>query len=356
MSIEMLCSNIEHNLSWRYDGQVSPCNNMQGFPARTTVEQLRASAEYQALVQDHQTGQQSPYCQSCWNKEALGLTSKRQSDNRIGEVYQAINPNYLKVDAAIGDMCNAACRTCGPTSSTLWQQEQGIIPIKPEKVESFWKVIDNHIDCVLQLDFGGGEPWLNDIEQQIALCQKLIDSGRAKQVKLRYNTNCSLYPKKLIDFFPYFRSVELTLSLDGTEERFEYVRYPLPWSKVYNNVQQLIELEKQHKNIVLTVNYTVSVLTFLYAEKFLEWSRSVGLPRVNWNFVYQPSLYSITCMDQLAKNSLPESALFYDLVATKDLVNWRQDFLELTDKLDKQRKQSLKQSLPELYHFLNKGN
>ena len=327
---------------------------MQGFPAFPTVKQLQESVEYRTLVDDHKSGKQSPYCQSCWNKEALDLTSKRLSDNRIGAVYQAINADYLKVDAAIGDVCNAACRTCGPTSSTLWQQEQGIIPIKPEKVETFWKIIDDRINDVLQLDFGGGEPWLNDIEQQITMCQKLIDLGRASQVKLRYNTNCSLYPKKLIDFFPYFRSVELTLSIDGTEERFEYVRYPLKWDKAYSNVQQLIELERQHKNIVLTVNYTVSVLTFLYAEKFLEWSRSVGLPRVNWNFVYQPSVYSITSIDN--KESLEPSALFYDLIATKDMPNWRQNFLELTDKLDKQRKQSLKQSLPELYNFLNKGN
>ena len=352
----MLCSNVEHNLSWRFDGLVSPCNNMQGFPAFATVEQLRNSAEYQALLDDHRSGKQSNYCQTCWNKEALALTSKRQSDNLVGEVYQAIEPNYLKVDAAIGDVCNAACRTCGPTSSTLWQQEQGIIPIKPEKVEVFWKVIDNNLDCVLQLDFGGGEPWLNDIDQQIDLCQRLIDQGRAKHVKLRYNTNCSLYPKKLIDFFPYFRSVELTLSIDGTEEQFEYARYPLKWTKAYENVQRLIELEQAHKNIVLTVNYTVSVLTFLYAEKFLEWSRGVGLPRVNWNFVYHPAVYSITSMDQEAKTKLPESAMFYDLIATKNVPNWRQDFLELTDKLDKQRKQSLKQSLPELYYFLNKGN
>jgi hypothetical protein len=61
-------------------------------------------------------------------------------------------------------------------------------------------------------------------------------------------------------------------------------------------------------------------------------------------------------MDQEAKINLPESAMFYDLIATKNVPNWRQDFLELTDKLDKQRKQSLKQALPELYNIFNKGN
>ena len=329
---------------------------MQGFPHFPTVELMRESQQYKELVADHEAGRQSQYCKPCWNKEALQLTSKRQSDNRIGEAYSAINPNYLKIDAAIGDVCNAACRTCGPLSSTLWQQQRGTIPIKPEKVESFWKVIDNNLDDVLQLDFGGGEPWLNEIDQQIALCQQLIDSGRAGKIKIRYNTNCSLYPKKLIDFFPYFRSVELTLSIDDIEDRFEYIRYPLAWPKVYENIQRLIELEKANQNIRLTVNYTVSVLTFLYAEQFLKWSRSQGLPRVNWNFVYTPDIYSIMCIDKKVKDTLHETALFYNLIATQSRNNWRQDFLELTENLDKQRKQSLQQALPELYNILNKGN
>ena len=115
-------------------------------------------------------------------------------------------------------------------------------------------------------------------------------------------------------------------------------------------------MEKANQNIRLTVNYTVSVLTFLYAEQFLKWSRSQGLPRVNWNFVYTPDIYSIMCIDKKVKDTLHETALFYNLIATQSRNNWRQDFLELTENLDKQRKQSLQQALPELYNILNKGN
>jgi len=79
----------------------------------------------------------------------------------------------------------------------------------------------------------------------------------------------------------------------------------------------------------------------------------MGLPRVNWNIVYHPVLYSITAMDEKAKHNLDPAVLFYDLVASRPVENWRQNFLELTAKLDKQRKQSLNQSLPELYNFLH---
>jgi len=352
----MLCSNVLHNLSWQVAGSVIPCNNLQGFPPSLSVEAMQASEAYQQLVDDHRAGRQSKWCQHCWDKESIDLTSKRISDNKIGQVYERINPNYLKVDAAIGPVCNAACRTCGPSNSTLWQKELDYIPIHPIAQDSVWNTIDNRLTDIVQLDFGGGEPWLNDIEKQIDMCQRLVDLGLAKGIKLRYNTNCSLYPKKLIDLFPYFRSVELTLSIDDIEDRFEYNRYPLKWNKAYENICRLIELEKAHSNIVLTVNFTVSVLTFLYAEQFLSWSQAHGLPRVNWNFVYYPDLYSIMSISPEVKEQLDPTALFYDLIATESYPEWQQDFFTLTDKLDKQRQQALKATLPELYNILHKGN
>jgi hypothetical protein len=348
----MLCSNVLHNLSWQVAGSITPCNNLQEFPPSLSVEEMYSSDAYQQLLADHKANKQSLWCQHCWDKESIGLTSKRISDNKIGVVYERINPNYLKVDAAIGAVCNAACRTCGPSNSTLWQKENNYIPIHPITKDSVWNIIDNRLLDIVQLDFGGGEPWLNDIEKQIEMCQKLVDLKLSKGIKLRYNTNCSLYPKKLIELFPYFRSVELTLSIDDIEDRFEYTRYPLKWNKVYKNIFRLIKLEEAHSNIVLTVNFTVSVLTFLYAEQFLSWSQSHGLPKVNWNFVYYPNLYSIMSIDSKVKEQLPPTALFYDLIATENYPEWQQDFLTTTDKLDKQRRQSMETVLPELYALL----
>jgi len=348
----MLCSNVLHNLSWDVSGTVIPCNNLQKFPGSLSVDEMYNSTAYQELLNDHTNGKKSPYCQHCWDKESIQLNSKRITDNKVGTIYEKINPKYLKIDAAIGDVCNAACRTCGPSNSTLWQTEKSIIPIRLEVNETVWKVIDNRLEDVLQLDFGGGEPWLNEIEQQIKVCQELIDKDLAKQVKLRYNTNCSLYPKKLIDLFPYFRSVELTLSIDDTHDRFEYNRYPLKWDKVQRNIHQLLELEQAHKNVVLTVNFTVSVLSFMYADAFLKWCHTQGLPKVNWNFVYKPRVYSIMAISPEIKEKLSTDSLFYDLVATDNYESWHKDFLALTAEVDSRRNQSIETVLPELYALL----
>ena len=45
----MLCHNIDHNLAWDIAGRVKPCNWLNTFPSKSTVLELKSSAEYQQL-------------------------------------------------------------------------------------------------------------------------------------------------------------------------------------------------------------------------------------------------------------------------------------------------------------------
>jgi hypothetical protein len=197
----MLCHNIDHNLAWDIAGRVKPCNWLNTFPSKSTVLELKSSAEYQQLRHDNQHDVKSSFCQKCWDKESYGQTSKRQSDNVIAQVYKKINPNFLKIDAAIGDKCNAACVICNPGASSLWQKELygKITPIHTGT--NLWNEILGRRENIVQLDFGGGEPWINDLPQQIGLLQTLTNEGRSKNIKLRYNTNGSIFINYYINIF-----------------------------------------------------------------------------------------------------------------------------------------------------------
>ena len=351
-----LCPNLRHNLSWKVTGSVDPCNHLTDFPQFQTVEQLYQSKEYQKLVDDHVNGLQPAACQRCWDKESIGLTSKRKNDIRLDLVYSKMDVNYLKIDAAIGDICNAACRICDSSSSTTWQQIDkkffGISYKKPSPSD-LWSHINANLNNILQLDFGGGEPWLNKVDDQIHIFEKLIVSGRSKLIKLRYNTNGSIQPRNLLEKFQHFREVEITLSLDDRGNRFEYNRYPLKWDKVLSTIQELKQLADTYKNINFTINYSVSVFTWLYAQEFKSWASENGLDNINWNIVTTPWVYSIRSLPVTVKETVDPTHQFYDLIAKDPKDIWSQEFWKLTKTLDQQRGQDFNQTFPELakhYH------
>jgi hypothetical protein len=347
-----LCPNLKHNLSWKVSGLVDPCNHLTDFSQFQTVEQLYQSKEYLQLVDDQVNGKYPSACQRCWDKESIGLPSKRESDIKLDKIYSKLDANYLKIDAAIGDICNAACRICDSTSSTTWQQIDrtffGIKSTKPNQSE-LWPYIENNLDKILQLDFGGGEPWLNNVEDQINVFEKLIESGRSKLIKLRYNTNGSIQPRTLLEKFQYFREVEITLSLDDVGDRFEYNRYPLKWNKVLSTIQDL----KQLSNVCLTVNYSVSVFTWWYVQEFKSWAINNNLDRINWNIVTTPWVYSIKSLPTKIKETVDPTNQFYDLIGKDSRENWHTEFWKLTQMLDQQRGQDFNQTFVELakhYH------
>lgn len=338
-----LCVNPCRNLSWTVTGHVTPCNNIVGFPTSDSVAQMKQTKEYRALFEDNSNGVKSNFCQRCWDKESVGLVSKRQSDNQLDQIYSKLDSNYVKIDAAIGDVCNAACRICSPSSSTMWQK---IIPTWEQRnIEStVWAEAMDQAGHVLQLDFGGGEPWANAVPEQIALLEKIIEFNRQHLVKIRYNTNGSLWPTRLIALLEKFRQVEITLSLDDIESRFEYNRWPLKWSVVNDNIHKFIRLQS---NVKITVNFTVSIFTWQRAQMFKEWANNNGLEHINFNILTTPEVYSIKSLPVEIKNSLPPT-IFDNIVSSMPQDNWKDNFTQITQQLDQQRGQMFKETFPEL--------
>jgi organic radical activating enzyme len=348
----MLCYNIEHNFSWTVDGKVKPCNWLDTLSGSPTIEEMQSSVEYQQLKADNNLGVKNRHCQKCWYKEALGQNSKRNTDNKVAQAYNKINPDFIKIDAAIGDRCNAACVICGPHSSTIWQKEMFGKVFRLEPKTYVWDAIRSNSKNILQLDFGGGEPWLNDVEQQIEVLQELVTQGVASKIKLRYNTNGSIYPKQLIECFRHFRQVEITLSIDDVGARFEYNRFPLKWNNVLENLSKLVDLEKNNNKIKLTINYTISVFTFLYLQEFEKHAQQLGIPNVSWSVLHQPSLYNIKSLPVDCKDSSLESNTFYALIASEPLTNWKTQFFKTIGELDARRGTDFKQTFPELYTLI----
>lgn len=341
-----VCPNIKHNLSWKSDGTVTPCNNLVEFSGSKTVKEMMQGQLYRQLSQDHHDGCKSLHCQRCWDKEQIGLTSKRQSDSLLHEIYQKIDPGYMKIDGAIGSKCNAACRICNPASSSLWQR---IMDIRLYNNSStIWTEILDRLDHVIQMDFGGGEPWINDVDQQIAIFEEIVRRNRHHLVKIRYNTNGSIWPNRVMELLSNFRQVEITLSLDDIEQRFEYNRWPLRWDLVQLNLDRLLECRAKNPWLKITINFTISVFTWLRAVEFTRWCQKRNLSNINYNILQDPGLYCIKSLPPDTLQRVGTKTRFDDLVGSSPWPNWRENFLSLTGNLDKQRQQDIRQTFPEL--------
>ena len=74
-------------------------------------------------------GERPDGCQSCWQEEDAGKTSKRQNSiYKMNKSLQNWTPNSepsLKfIDFKLGNVCNLKCRICGSWSSSKWAQEE----------------------------------------------------------------------------------------------------------------------------------------------------------------------------------------------------------------------------------------
>ena len=81
------------------------------------------------LRQQFKNGERPLSCESCWQEESVGKTSKRMNSlYKMKHSLQKWTPNSeptLKfIDFKLGNVCNLKCRICGSWSSSKWAQEE----------------------------------------------------------------------------------------------------------------------------------------------------------------------------------------------------------------------------------------
>lgn len=214
-------------------------------------------------------------CERCTNREEHGLTSMRQGMN--GNWYDKVRLNIEQTnpdgslnkldlrywDFRFSNYCNLSCRTCGPLFSSAWandypklhidNQQTGVIHL--DDAEIFWRDIEDNVKNMEQIMFAGGEPMLmNEHWRMIDLFEK----HNHYDVELKYSTNATLLhrgKRSILDIWPKFKHVHLSLSIDGVGDTFDYVRNGGKWSQVETN---LLNIDKNH--IDFWIHPTVSNL------------------------------------------------------------------------------------------------
>jgi hypothetical protein len=110
----------------------------------------------------------------------------------------------------------------------------------------FWEALAQHLPTIDRLHFAGGEPLI--IRQGFDFLRRIVELGHAKHITLTYNTNVTVLPKEMYEYWPQFGGVTIIASLDGYDAVNHYIRYPARWRTIDRNLR-LLDDEHERLNV-----------------------------------------------------------------------------------------------------------
>jgi len=306
-----------------------------------------------------------PGCWTCQGNESAGLTSFRTGMlEKFGERKNLSGP--LRLDLMFDVSCNLACRTCGPHSSTYWQRHlkennidfTSISPIsKADKMIKVLKTLD--LSNLEMVAFCGGETLMGNAYWQVANAIADMCPHAKDKIILTFQTNgTQTIEKKYYPVIEKFQLVKLQFSLDGTNERFEYLRWPASWNQVVDNINIL--KETLPANVMFLVEETMSIFNLYYQDELARWTKNnfatnrLG-DQINHSRHVATGMYGL---DNLSQN-------YVDAIRSTNLINlvkpdWKEDPTKITAmieeirKFDTIRRQDWTKTFPEVAEFYSR--
>ncbi len=243
---------------------------------------------YQDVRDSMNKGERHEMCKVCWDKEDKGKTSYRQKPDK----FLQDSEKYI-IDINCGNVCNLACRMCGPGLSRKLKKDYDFfinnkidcktptddfftIELDPKPIQSIqWKWIMQNIDKIGGLKLAGGEPLVN--KSVISLFQKMVKDGKSKDINLSFYTN-GLEISNHVELLNQFKGVYVNFSIEAVGKLYHYIRYPGTFEEFDFNVKYFMQKSTNLKD--LAFNVVVSILNVLDLESLKEW-----LPTDNVGYV-----------------------------------------------------------------------
>lgn len=394
MSDSCLCVLPWHHLFLSNLGKPAPCClSQESIPTLSQCRNLQdvntfyKSNEMRSIRESMLKGEEPSVCQKCFETERSGAWSYRQSMNQafaglLNEVKEARNPlpscDPSFLDLRIGNKCNLKCRMCSPYSSALLTKEWNEFFQRDRKQVS---KVDFNEDLLMDLpetwnkvsliNFAGGEPLISQKVEKILW--QLIDLGRSSQVHLRFNTNLTNLPPRIVEAFRYFKAVDMVVSLDGFKEINSYIRFPSIWEEIIANIDFLKEHFKEilaskedfHSFFQVRFNLTVQIYNIFSIGPLVNFLYERYSQKVALNFLVDPKHFCIQSLPKHLKKRAEETIVktapptpnlvipnsILEFMWAKDSSHHFNDFIKWTRFFDQSRSQNIKDIVPELKDY-----
>jgi MoaA/NifB/PqqE/SkfB family radical SAM enzyme len=335
-----------------------------GTPYKIYKDNLKEawnSEVYTNIRKQMLAGERPVMCQRCFREEDVGIKSSRQSWNQKWQEdkeYTVDAPFDVKyVDIRLGNLCNLKCRMCNPYASNQWVKEWKLVEetlseseynrlknMDWPKNEKTWENLFSIADTVEEIYLTGGEPTI--IKEQHKLLDFYINNNTAHKIKLKYNTNLTNVPKKLLDKWKKFKRVQLNCSIDATGELDRYIRYPSNWNKIVKNFKTI----RQLPNADIEIHCTVQMYNILRLADLINWAEPYG-HKIYFNILNHPEELNIRVLPKHLKTLAVSRLTPYlhmekiqgiiDYMCFEDWNHMYKKFLNYTKILDASRDESL---------------
>jgi hypothetical protein len=325
---------------------------------------LISKVETLKQIQQQMLSEQRPKsCKKCWKLEDAGLKSDRLIKNETLDHFSNIDLEQLITQSRLGkneiihykidtsNTCNAACVTCGGDFSSTWNK---LLHKNNLPAQKNWKILPNQtVDWIdysgaKSLSFRGGEPFLSDTNFYIL--EQLIEHNNTDCfVSFVTNGSFSLNARQK-EILAKFKNLNFCFSIDGIGPVFEYLRWPLKWADIENNISWC-----QTNNIEVSVSYTLSNINLLYHTTTTQWFSNHNINYLI-NPVYFPVHFRPGALPNPVKQHLSQRSnsdvMVPWLTHSPDDEKYYKQFQKEIAKQDNMKNIDIKDYLPELVELL----
>jgi MoaA/NifB/PqqE/SkfB family radical SAM enzyme len=389
------------------NGDIRPC--CMGDPIKNddgtnlnitgkTIGEAFNDPNRQEFIDSFDKNQQHPACIKCWKNQNSNSPRIKFSTNTVsldytkkimegGDRYRALE--WLEVKP--GNRCNLKCRICGIHNSSLWTKDtyefrkilhpdNDPVPFKESKEykytkqcewidqEDFWGKIDS-LNTVQMIHFMGGEPFM--VPEHFQLLDQIIarDDIDESDIIIRYNTNGTVFPtEKQLETLSKFKFLDINISIDDINKRFEYQRHGVPWETVSKNMYAFKQLFFKYPKWFITLDPTINTHNILYLEEYESWANDLGFelgPRHRHYVQY--GQYNALALPEEIKQHITEMYRGTDSIWIQNAINFLNEFNAEDDDvtnlkgfwvktraLDKLRQEKFEDVFPELDAVMEK--
>jgi MoaA/NifB/PqqE/SkfB family radical SAM enzyme len=311
-------------------GDISPCcmnNKTISNLSQTTIQEAYHSDIMKGLRHSFLTGEFPSSCVSCWKEEAISKPSMRQrAKHKFKEIYYRLDyqkediNNLQLFDLNLGNACNLSCKICNSNSSSSIAEKEyadGIIStvefqelkqsVKWADTEEFWNQLLSMVENIKYLDLYGGEPLMSKLH--FDFLKKLIDLDVAKNIKIDYNSNGTIYSEKFFDLWDHFKEIKISFSIDDIADRFEAQRVGAKWDQVGENIKKYNS--KRSEKFITEIYPTINIQNVYWLPELLEWISTQSFDHTAFNVLHNPESYNILSLKPQAKLAIIEKLNHY---------------------------------------------
>jgi MoaA/NifB/PqqE/SkfB family radical SAM enzyme len=413
------CMHPFTGLATREDGAVKVCCRSQpvGWIQEQSIEDIWNGDAIREVRRQVLCGERPEVCRPCFDLEDQGVESLRQRhiNGVIPEARINLYPNALDnlrddytmpfefptMEIKLNNLCNLKCRMCNPLDSTNWKDWDEVKPfyerennylvptvaklvktpgqyIGPfDDTDHWWSSLEKLIPYFRRVEFAGGEPLMDPQHYKILDMLKPY----AKNIEIKYATNGTTLGisrgRTVHDYWPYFKSVAVNVSLDGIHDVYNHIRTNSNFSEVEKNIKEIQTIPNVSRVVGAFTAQAGNILQsaecidyFLNEMGIVFYSHRVSYPNVLSAQVLPQELKQLAierleavdralwAFDIVQKHPILEKITRQQI---RDNINYLQakdqshlwlDFLEFNRRLDSTRNQSLLKAVPEFAAYV----